>query len=150
MRDAWRTRWLRWRFNFFPAFRGTGARVKSIAPDLREVRVVLPLSRRTRNYLGTIFGGSMFGAVDPFYMIMLIARLGPGYQIWDKSGTIRFRKPGRTTLYATFHLEDAEVEEVKRLAAGGEPFDRIYSVDLVDKDGVVHASIEKTIYIRKR
>ena len=28
--------------------------------------------------------------------------------------------------------------------------DRVYQVDLVDRDGVVHASVEKTIYIRRR
>lgn len=150
MRETWRSRVLRYRFNFFPAFRGTGGRVQWIAPDLREVHVVLPLSWRTRNYVRTIFGGSMFGVLDPFHMIMLIARLGSEYQIWDKSATIRFKKPGRTTLYAKFRLEDDEVEEVKRLAASGDPFDRIYSVDLTDADGVVHATVEKTIYIRKR
>jgi hypothetical protein len=150
MRERLRSHWLKWRFNLFPAFRGTGGRVKWIAHDLREVHVVLPLSWRTRNYVRTIFGGSMFGVVDPFHMIMLIARLGSGYQVWDKAAAIRFRKPGRTTLYATFKLEDAEVEEVRKLAASGEPFERVYSVDLVDKDGVVHATIEKTIYIRKR
>jgi hypothetical protein len=30
-----------------------------------EVRVRVPLGWRTRNYVGTIFGGSMYGAVDP-------------------------------------------------------------------------------------
>lgn len=42
-----------------------------------EVRIRLPLSRRTRNYVGTIFGGSLYGALDPIYMIMLIKALGP-------------------------------------------------------------------------
>jgi acyl-coenzyme A thioesterase PaaI-like protein len=150
MRESWRMRWLRWRFNFFPAFRGTGGRVVWIAPDMREVRVVLPLSWRTRNYVGTIFGGSLYGATDPFFMIMLIKRLGPDYVVWDKAASIRFRKPGRSKLFATFHIDDDEVRAVRELAASGEPIDRIYKVDLVDRDGVVHASIEKTIYIRKR
>lgn len=150
MRESWRMRWLRWRFNLFPAFRGTGARVVWIAPDMREVRVVLPLSWRTRNYVGTIFGGSLYGATDPFFMVMLIKRLGPDYVVWDKAASIRFRKPGRSKLFATFRIDDDEVRTVRELAASGEPIDRIYKVDLVDRDGVVHASIEKTIYIRKR
>jgi hypothetical protein len=56
---------MRWGFNFFPAFRGTGARITYIAGDYREMRVELPLNWRTRNYVGTIFGGSLYGAVDP-------------------------------------------------------------------------------------
>ena len=38
-------------------------------------------------------------------MIMLIQNLGPGYAVWDKAATIRFLKPGRTTLYAKFTLD---------------------------------------------
>jgi acyl-coenzyme A thioesterase PaaI-like protein len=53
-------------------------RVTYIAADWREVRIQLPLNWRTRNYVGTIFGGSLYGAVDPIYMIMLIKALGPG------------------------------------------------------------------------
>jgi hypothetical protein len=144
------TRWLRWRFNLFPAYRGVGARIEYIASDFREVRVRLPLSWRTRNYVGTIFGGSLYGAVDPIYMIMLIRLLGREYIVWDKSASIRFRKPGRSTLYATFRIDEAELDSIRAATANGEPVDRVYSVDLVDADSVVHASVEKVIYVRRK
>ncbi len=140
---------MRWGFNLFPAYRGTGARITYIAADWREVRVRLPLSWRTRNYVGTIFGGSLYGAVDPLYMIMLIKILGPAYTVWDKAATIRFRKPGRSTLFAHFLLEETEIREIRRLLDAGSPIDRVYTVDLADAAGVVHASVEKTIYVRK-
>ena len=109
----------------------------------------LPLSLRTRNYVGTIFGGSMYGCVDPMYMIMLIRLLGSEYVVWDKSASIRFRKPGRTTLFATFRVDDAELAAIRDATASGTAIDRTYNVDLVDAEGVVHASVEKVIYIRK-
>ena len=121
-----------------------------IADDFRELRVKLPLSWRTRNYVGTIFGGSLYASVDPMYMIMLIQLLGPAYIVWDKAASIRFRKPGRTTLFATFRLEDAELDEIRNRTANGEPIDRKYNVDLVDAEGVVHASVEKVIYIKRK
>jgi hypothetical protein len=144
------TRWLRWRFNLFPAYRGTGGRIAYIAADFREVRVRLPLSWRTRNYVGTIFGGSLYGALDPIFMIMLIQLLGREYIVWDKWATIRFRKPGRATLYATFTIDEAELEAIRLATANGEPVDRVYHVDLADEQGVVHASVEKVIYVRRK
>jgi len=150
MSESFRTRRLRWLFNFFPAYRGTGARVTYIASDFREIRVKLPLSWRTRNYVGTIFGGSLYASCDPMYMIMLIRILGPDYIVWDKAASIRFRKPGRTTLHATFRIDDAELDAIRAATANGEPIDRTYEVDLVDRDGVVHASIEKIVYIRRK
>ena len=149
MPESFASRKMRWGFNLFPAFRGTGARVTYIAGDFREARVRLPLNWRTRNYVGTIFGGSLYGAVDPLYMILLIKILGPGYTVWDKAAMIRFVKPGRSTLYARFAIEEEEIATIKRLLETQTSIDRVYRVDLTDAAGVVHATTEKTIYIRK-
>jgi acyl-coenzyme A thioesterase PaaI-like protein len=148
--ESIRTRLQRWAFNWFPAYRGTGGRITCIARDWREVRVRLPLSLRTRNYVGTIFGGSMYGAVDPIYMVMLIRALGPGYIVWDKAASIRFRRPGRTTLHARFVLDDAELDAIRHALRTETAVDRVYTVDLVDADGAVHATVEKTIHVRRK
>jgi acyl-coenzyme A thioesterase PaaI-like protein len=150
MTESFASRALRWRFNLFPAYRGTGGRITYVSADFREVRVKLPLSWRTRNYVGTIFGGSLYGVVDPIYMIMLIRILGPAYTVWDKAATIRFRKPGRSTLYARFVLADEEIAAIRDLAAKSPSIDRLYAVDLADAAGQVQATIEKTIYIKKK
>ena len=150
MRESLRTRLYRWAFNAWPCFRGTGARVTFIASDWSEVRVRLPLSWRTRNYVGTIFGGSLYAGVDPFYMLMLIHRLGPDYVVWDKAASIRFRKPGRSTLYASFQVNEAEVAEIRRLLQDQPKVDRTYPVELRDAEGVVHAEVQKVIHISRR
>ena len=150
MPESFQSRRMRWGFNLFPAYRGTGARITYMASDYREVRVRLPLSWRTRNYVGTIFGGSLYGAIDPIYMIMLIKILGPEYVVWDKAATIRFRRPGRSTLFARFVIEEEEIATIRRLAGESRSIDRVYRVDLADSGGVVHASVEKTVYIRRR
>lgn len=150
MPESTRSRLRRWAFNFFPAYRGMGARVTYIAGDWREVRIKLPLSWRTRNYVGTIYGGSMYGAVDPIYMIMLIQLLGPEYVVWDKAASMRFRKPGKTTLTARFVVDEAETDAIRAALAEQASIDRTYQVDLVDSEGVVHASVEKMIYIRRK
>lgn len=150
MRESLRTRLFRWAFNLWPCFRGTGARVAFIAADWSEIRVRLPLSWRTRNYVGTIFGGSLYAGVDPFYMLMLIHRLGPEFVVWDKAASIRFRKPGRSTLSATFRVDEAEVAEIRRLLREQPKVDRTYAVDLRDADGIVHAEIQKVVHISLR
>jgi hypothetical protein len=150
MPESFESRVMRWRFNLFPAYRGTGARVTYIASDFRELRVRIPLSWRTKNAVGTIFGGSLYGAVDPIYMILLMRVLGRGYVVWDKASTIRFRKPGRTALTATFRVDEAELEAIRNATATGEPVDRSYNVDIVDAEGVVHASVEQVIYVRRK
>lgn len=148
--ESWQTRLWRWGFNVFPAYWSTGGRLIYAASDFTEVHVALPLNLQTRNYVGTIFGGSMYGSIDPIYMLMLIKTLGPEYIVWDKAATIRFRKPGKSTLYARFVLTDEELQTIRTLANQNPSIDRVYPVELVDKHGVVHASFEKTLYIRRK
>lgn len=150
MAESLRTKLTRWGFNWFPAYRGTGARITYIDRDFREVRVKLPLSWRTRNYVGTIFGGSMYGAVDPVYMIMLMKRLGSAYVVWDKAASIRFLRPGRDTLYATFELPDGELEAIRAALDEAPSTERSYTVELVDAGGTVHALVDKVIHVRRR
>ncbi len=150
MPESLRSRASRWLFNLWPCYRGTGGRVTYIASDWREVRVRLPLSWRTRNYVGTIFGGSLYGAVDPFYMLMLLQVLGPGYVVWDKSARVRFLRPGRTPLSARFFLAEEEVVEIRRLLEAEPKVDRTYLVSLVDAQGVVHAEVEKVVHVRRK
>ncbi len=150
MQESLRTRLMRWGFNLWPCYWGTGARVTYIAGDWREVRVRIPLSWRTRNYVGTIFGGSLYAAVDPFFMIMLMKNLGPDYVVWDKAATIRFRKPGRSPLNASFRLDEAELASIRSLLVEQPKVDRTYPVQLLDAEGVVHAEIEKVIHISLR
>ncbi len=150
MPESFGTKLLRWKFNLFPAYRGTGGRVTYISADVREIHVRLPLSWRTRNYVGTIFGGSIYAAVDPIYMIMLIRALGPGYVVWDKAARVTFKRPGKTTLYARFRLDEEELRAIKSELETARSIDRVYTVELCDEAGTLHASVEKTIYIRKK
>lgn len=139
-----------WSFYLFGCYRGTGGRLKYIAEDWSEVRLELPLSWRTRNYVGTIFGGSIYAAVDPIYMLMLIHRLGPDFIVWDKSASIQFKKPGKGTLRAQFLVVDEELTRIRSALETQRSVDRSYAVELKDGEGSVCATVEKIIYIRRR
>lgn len=139
-----------WSFYVFACYRGTGGRPSFIAEDWSEVRLSLPLSWRTRNYVGTIFGGSIYSAVDPIYMLMLIHRLGKDYIVWDKSASIQFKKPGRELLHARFIVDDEELAAIRAALETQRSIDRTYSIELKDSAGNVCATVEKLIYIRRR
>ncbi len=140
-----------WRmFNFWPALRGTGMRVTRVSRDWTELDIRLKLNWRTRNYVGTIFGGSIYAAADPFYMVMILRQIGDDYVVWDKSARITFKRPGTTTLYAKFRVPAEEVAELKAIADRENQLDRTYSIDLKDADGRVYATVDKVIYVARK
>jgi acyl-coenzyme A thioesterase PaaI-like protein len=140
----------RFKFNLFPAYRGSGGRIAYISEDYHEIHVKLPLNWRTKNYVGTIFGGSMFAATDPIYMVMLIKILGKTYVVWDKSTNIRFKRPGKETLFAKFLITPEEIVEIKAQLEETKSIDKIYKVELKNEKGKVHAIIEKTLYLSRK
>lgn len=148
--ESWRSWRYRWLINLWPCYLGTGARLTFLAADWREVRVKVPLTWRTRNAYGTHFGGSLYAAVDPLYVLMFRKVLGQEVQVWDKAATIRFRKPGRSTLTATLRVEAAEEEAIRSALREAPKVDRTYTVELRDASGQVHAVIEKVVHFRRR
>jgi acyl-coenzyme A thioesterase PaaI-like protein len=133
--------------NLFPPYMGTGARAIFLSNDAKEVQIKLPLSWRTRNYVGTIFGGSMYGATDPIYMIQLIQLLGKSYVVWDKSASIRFLRPGNKTLYARFLITDELLEQIKTDVVEKQEIDLTLDVNFTDLSGKVYAQVTKVLYI---
>ncbi len=150
MSESFRTRLMRWSFNLFPAYRRTGARLTYIQDDLREVHVTLPLNWKTRNYVGTIFGGSIYAAVDPIYMVMFIKLLGLEYIVWDKSATIEFLSPGRSTLHAQFVVKEQRLERIRALVANSGKTARTYQVELRDEQDEVCAAVEQVLYFQRK
>lgn len=144
---AWRARMVRMGFNLHPAFRGTGGRVEHVAHDLSHIRIRLPLSWRTKNVVGSLYGGSLFAVTDGVHPMMLMAALGDGFIVWDKAASIRYKKPGYSTLYADFLLDAGEVAKIKKSLLQNPELDRTYLVELKDEHGTVHTAVERTVYI---
>ncbi len=140
---------LRRGMNLWPPFLLTGIHLLEVSPDFRRVVVRLRRSRLTSNYVGTLFGGSLFAMTDPFWMIMMIRNLGPGYVVWDKAGEIEFVSPGRSSVTAEFVLDPQVVDEVRAAADAGETVLRWFPVDVVAPDGTVVARVRKQLYVRR-
>ncbi|MGY6553228.1 MAG: DUF4442 domain-containing protein [Wenzhouxiangella sp.] len=142
--------YLRWLMNVWPPFRFAGIRVREIANDFRYARVELRMGLTNRNYVNVHFGGSLFAMADPFYMLMYMKNLGPDFVVWDKAAEIDFVRPGRGRVTAEFRLDEADLERARAETADGERLLVTHPVKVVDAEGVLVASIQRTIYIRRK
>src|SRR5690606_9801993 len=145
---------LRWRpwvmrvgFNFHPAFRATGGRVAYISPDLTHVRIRLPMTRRTRNFVGSLYGGSLFAVTDGVHVAMLLTLMTRNVIIWDKAASIRYRRPAYTTLYADIQLAPDELEQIEQALNAQHETSRRYTIELKDDSGNLYTVVERMVYI---
>lgn len=135
--------------NLYPPYLGAGVRVKA-SPDLHTFEVRMKLRLWNKNYVGTHFGGSLYTMCDPFFMLILMNALGRGYVVWDKEATIRFRRPGRGTVRATFHVPPERVAEIKAAADSKGKVEPVFKADVLDEKGDVVAEVEKLLYVRRK
>lgn len=143
-------RHMRTLMNLWPPFLGAGIRVKRLQPDWKEIDVEMKLRRWNSNYVGTHYGGSLYSMTDPFLMVMLIENLGRDYIVWDKSASIRFRKPGKGTVTACFRLSEAEIQEIREALKTQEKIDRTFAVEVKDESGTVVAEVQKQLHVRRK
>lgn len=127
--ESWEAKAFRGGFNLSPLYRATGGRLIYPAHCNSEIQVARSLTFWTRNYVGTIFSGSLYKATDPIYMLMLTPSLGPEYLVWDQVATIRLCKPGKSALYARFALTHAQLCDLRIFAAQSPSVDRVYTVE---------------------
>ena len=139
---------LKYGFNLSPMYRRTSAKVVYISQDFLKIQIKLPFSYKNANYVNTIFGGSMFSAVDPFPMTQLMNLIGDDYVVWDKSAEIFFRRPAKEDLFADFIYTNEEIDEIKKKAQELDEFEIIKSTKLTNKDkSIVYCEVRKRVYI---
>ncbi|MEL6810483.1 MAG: DUF4442 domain-containing protein [Bacteroidota bacterium] len=138
-------------FNGSPMYRRSTGRVKRVSEDLMFVEIKLPIGYKNRNYMNSIFGGSMFSAVDPIPMVQLVQLLGKDYVIWDRSAEISFKRPAREDLYAQFTYSLEELNEIRAQVQKNKETHIVKTTYLTNKKGdMVYCEVKKTIYIANK
>jgi acyl-coenzyme A thioesterase PaaI-like protein len=136
--------------NLWPPLLGAGIRVTHLDSNWRFIDVEMKLRFWNRNYVGTHYGGSLYSMADPFFMVMLINILGPSYIVWDKSASIRFRRPGRGTVRAHFEVTDEQIASILQQLESAEKIEPTFTVEVKDESGQVIAEVQKVLSIRRK
>jgi hypothetical protein len=136
--------------SFYPPFLGAGIRVRRLPGDPAGYEAQMKLRFWNRNYFRTHFGGSLYTMCDPFFVLVLVEALGPGWIVWDKAATIRFRRPGRGTVSARFVIPPQKVEEIRAEAATADRLEPVFVAQVCDAAGEVVAEVEKVLHVRRK
>lgn len=136
--------------NLWPPFLGAGIKVTKIGKDFNDITVTMKLRKWNKNYVGTHYGGSIFSMTDPFFAMIVIKNLGKDYIVWDKESAIKFKKPGKGVISATFNISAEKLKELKELADKNPKVEPTFIVEIKDEKGDVVAEVSKTLYIRRK
>lgn len=134
-------------FNISPMYKRSCGKIIFASEDLHVVKIKIPLSYKNRNYVGSIFGGSLFAATDPIYMIQLMQILGKDFVVWDKKTDIKFKRPAYKDAFASFEFTAEEIENILQKVDSENELDYTKILHITDKNGTIFAELDKTLYI---
>jgi len=144
-------RTLKWALSLYPPMFFQRIWVKKFHKDFRGVDVKIVKSLINTNFNGSIFGGTIYGATDPFYAVLfdqLLQRKGFKVRVWLKSASIQYLKPGRSHLYFTLIITDEMLEEAIHTLNTVGKFVKAYPMEITNKDGEICATVMNEVYIR--
>jgi hypothetical protein len=142
---------LKWAMRFYPPLFFQRIWVKGFEKGFRGVTVKISHSILNTNYNRSIFGGTIFSASDPFYAVLfdqVMQQRGFKTRVWLKSATIRYLKPGRSSLYFSIHLTEQDVAEAEEALKTVGKFVKSYPVEIKNKEGEICALVDNEVYIR--
>ncbi len=142
---------LKWVMRLYPPFLFQRIWVRRFEKGFTGVEVKINRCLLNRNYNGSIFGGTIFAAADPFYALLFDQRLQrKGFKpvVWLKSATIQYVKPGRTALFFRISLDEQDVREVETTLTEHGKVVRTYPITIIDRHGDTCAIMHNEVYIR--
>lgn len=135
-------------WNFYPPFLGSGIRITHIEPDFSAVEVRMRLRWWNKNYIGTMFGGSIYMMCDPFHMVILIKLLGTRYLVRDKGAEIKFLRKGEGGAHVRFEIDPKEIARI--WACEDEVQEKEFLAFVHNDEGETIAEVRKRLYIRRK
>jgi hypothetical protein len=142
---------LKWALRLYPPMLFQRIWIKRFHKGFSGVDVKIGKSIINTNFNGSIFGGTIYGATDPFYAVLfdqLLQRKGFKVRVWLKSASIQYLKPGRSHLYFTVVITDEMLEEATAALNIVGKFVKAYPMEIKDAEGVVCATVINEVYIR--
>jgi hypothetical protein len=145
-KESRQSAWYRRGINIWPCVWCSGGKITFVSGDFQELHVRLRLGIRTRNRVGTVYGGSIYSSVDPYFMLMFMEILGRDYVVWDKGAWVKFIKPVTSEVKCRFLISDELVQTVKKQVAANGQYVFELPLQYEDDKGVIYATFTKSIY----
>jgi acyl-coenzyme A thioesterase PaaI-like protein len=144
-------RTLKWALNMYPPLLFQRIWVKRFHENFRGVDVKINKSLFNKNYNGSIFGGTIYAATDPFYALLfdqLLQRQGFKVRVWLKSASIEYLKPGRGDLFFTVKITDEMLSDAVMALNTIGKFVKAYPMEVKNGEGELCATVVNEVYVR--
>jgi len=142
---------LTWFLRFYPPLFLGGIWVEYIDPDYKTLRVRISKTLINSNANGSIYGGSLYLATDPFYVVLFhqyFNQKGYTTKAWLKRAEIEYVTPAFGRVYFNFRIKEEDFQLAEDSLNRTGKYIRIHEVDGYNKKGELCIRSKTEVYIR--
>lgn len=142
---------LKWALRIYPPLLFQRIWVIKISKDYRSATVKVNKTLITRNYNGSVFGGTLFSAADPFYPALfhqLLTSRGFKVQLWLRSASIKYVKPAFKDVFFSAEISDDVLTETELTLNLKGRHKQPFQLEMHSREGKLCAIVHGEIYIR--
>ena len=86
---------------------------------------------------------------DPWFVFLIVNRLGKGYLVWDAAASINFIKASKKPVFADFKISPEEILKIKEATEKGDAYRPVFKTTIYSEDSII-ARVSKTVYVKKK
>lgn len=143
---------MKWALRLYPPFLFQRIWVRRVHKGFLGADVTIYKSIFNINSNKSIFGGTIFSAIDPIHPLLIDGYLrSNGIEktvAWLKSAQIEYKKPARKNLNFLVRLREEEIVEALQTIRSQGKITRKFTTEIVDSEGTLYAIAHNEIYIR--
>lgn len=143
----------KWFMNFYPPNLLNRIVVKRISKDYREVEIMIKKSLLNRNLQGSIFGGTLYSAADPYPAMIywqVLRQQDVKTEAWMKKAEIEFHKPANSSIILHYKISEKEIVRAMEDLFEFGKHSCEHEVQGIDKDGNVCITIKSLVVLKMR
>jgi len=139
--------------NLFPPLLVNRIRIAEADTEFKNLRVTVKYSWLNKNIQKSIFGGSIFSAIDPFYAVMywqIFNTRNIPMIIWIKKAEIDYIKTATSNLYMDFKLTENDIESAISAMQKNEKHEVWHTVKVFDSKHELCVESRVLVYIKNK
>lgn len=141
----------KWMMNLYPPLLFNRIFIQKISDDFMSLDVVIKKSIFNKNIQGTIFGGTLFSAADPYYAMMywqIFSHRKMKMEAWVRACEVNYLKPATTDMFLEYRLTEQDIAEAIQTVKAEGRFKKWHLIQMLDKNKQVCVEAKVLVYIR--
>lgn len=137
--------------NYFPPLLVNRIKIVENDSDFMNLKVVIKYSWLNKNLQKSIFGGTIFSAIDPYYAIMywqIFNKKNIPMEIWIKKVDINYCKAATSNLEIFFRLTNFDIKNALYNLSKKNKFEVWHNVSVVDINHEICAEANVLVHIK--